>query len=522
MQLKTKFIIFVGLVTCCSFGVTFYRTSSFQEELVVEQATRQAKMLFDQIRITRQWVADHNGLFLVKGPGVEENPFLQQGQIRDEQGNWLVKRNPAMVTRELSAYAASEGMGQFNVTSLHPLNPDNAPDDFERRSLNQFDRGAAETVAIETFSGKHRLRYMAPLKVESTCLNCHTDPGYKIGDIRGGMSVSIPMDWAYAEIKTNNRLLLNIGLATIAIVSLTIFLLFDRLVVRRLKILARAMDQYPDRREFEGLLTRDPDDEIGTLAGHYRKLCQRLEQSQQELDATREQVFQSEKLAALGRLVAGLSHEINNPLGGMQNCIQTMKRSLDKPELQTRYLALLGQGVERIKGTVQQLLKIGRKEPLNIQRGDVDEMIRECLELTCMGRRRIRVDLQLGVGRPVVVGMEALRQVVMNLAGNAVQAMGPEGGTLTASSRIAEDALVIRISDTGPGIDPAHLDKIFEPFFTTKEVGEGTGLGLSVSYSLVDRMGGELNAHNAPAGGAVFTLSIPLPNETETTEEGKI
>ncbi len=521
MQLKTRFIIFVGLVTCCSFGVTFYRTSSFQEELVVEQATRQAKMLFDQIRITRQWVADHNGLFLVKGPGVEENPFLQEGQIRDEQGNWLVKRNPAMVTRELSAYAATEGMGQFNVTSLHPLNPDNVPDDFERRSLEQFDQGAAETVAMEMIAGKHRLRYMAPLKVESTCLNCHTDPAFQIGDIRGGMSVSIPMGWAYAEIKTNNRLLLNIGLATIAIVSLTIYLLFDRLVVRRLKILARAMDQYPERREFERLLASDPDDEIGSLAGHYRNLCLRLDQSQQELDSAREQVFQSEKLAALGRLVAGISHEINNPLGGMQNCIQTMKRSMDKPELQTRYLELLGQGVERIKGTVQQLLKIGRKEPLATQLGDVDEMIRECLELTCMGRRSVEIDLQLGIGKQVVIGMEALRQVVMNLAGNAVQAMGPEGGTLTAVSRIADDDLVITIADTGPGIAPEHLAKIFEPFFTTKEVGEGTGLGLSVSYSLVDRMGGEIRAQNAPAGGAVFTVRIPLAEQTETTQESQ-
>ena len=94
MQLKIKFIIMIAFVTCCSYGVTFYRTSSFQEDLVVQQATRQAKMLFNQIRITRQWVADHNGLFLVKAPGVEENPFLNNSQIQDEEGNWLVALDP--------------------------------------------------------------------------------------------------------------------------------------------------------------------------------------------------------------------------------------------------------------------------------------------------------------------------------------------------------------------------------------------------------------------------------------------
>ncbi len=514
MQLKTKFIILIGLVTCCSYGVTFYRTSSFQEELVVQQATRQAKMLFNQILITRQWVADHNGLFLVKGPGVEENPFLADGQIQDEEGNWLVKRNPAMVTRELSAYAAKQGMGQFNVTSLNPMNPDNIPDKFERGSLEQFDQGRAEAVSIEKSEDSQRLRYMAPLKVDSGCLECHTGQGYDIGDIRGGMSVSIPIDWAFAEIKQNNRLLLNIAIATIIIVSLTIFFLFDLLVAKRLQKLARQMDLYPEQRTFDASDDIEPNDEIGSLSGNFRKLCQRLEDSQQELDATRQQVFQSEKQAALGRLVAGISHEINNPLGGMQNCIQTMKRSMDQPDLLRRYLELLAQGVERIKGTVQQLLNIGRKEPLELKQGNVDAMICDCLELTCIGRRNVELDMQLQIEKPLLVGMEALRQVVINLAGNAVQAMGEVGGKLQVRSQLEEQRLIISIADSGPGIAAEHLDKIFEPFFTTKEVGEGTGLGLSVSYSLIKQMDGELTARNAPEGGAIFTINVPLQNQS--------
>ncbi|MDF1581398.1 MAG: ATP-binding protein [Desulfuromonadales bacterium] len=513
MQLRTRFIFLIGLVISCSYGVTFYRTSDFQEELVVEQATLQAKMLFHQIRLTRQWVADHNGLFFVKGPGVEPNPFLKEGQVRDAQGNWLVKRNPAMVTRELSVYAAREGMGQFNVTSLRPLNPDNAPDDFERRSLISFEQGAKEAIAIEKVAGKKRLRYMAPLLVESQCLQCHAEQHYSIDDIRGGMNVTIPMDRAFAEISSNNRMLLNIALATIVIVALTIFFLFDLLVARRLKSLAGEMDQYPLQCQPESLNAPEEADEIGTLAGHYRSLCRRLERSQEELDATREQVFQSEKQAALGRLVAGIAHEINNPLGGMQNCIQTMKRNMEQPDLQIRYLELLAQGVDRIKGTVQQLLNIGRKEPLEFIRGDVDAMIDDCLELTCMGRDNVTITRQLKIGKPLLVGMEGLRQVVMNLAGNAVQAMGDTGGTLCVSSRLEDQRLVFEIADSGPGIAPQHLDKIFEPFFTTKEVGEGTGLGLSVSHALIKQMDGELTVRNGAAGGAIFTVTVPLARE---------
>lgn len=513
MQLRMKFILLIALVTTCSYGVTFYRTSNFQEDLVVEQATRQAKMLFHQIRLTRQWVSDHNGLFFIKEPGVGSNPFLEEGQIRDTQGNWLVKRNPAMVTRELSVYAAREGMGRFNVTSLNPLNPQNAPDEFEQRSLKKFEAGAKEVVEIEKIAGNHQLRYMAPLKVERNCLTCHAGEGYAPGDIRGGMNVTIPMDQAFAEIGTNNRMLLNIAVATIIIVALAIFFLFELLVTRRLKILARNMDNYP-RKGSEDSPLLDDRDEIGALAEHFRKLCERFENSQQELDTTRQQVFRSEKLAALGRLVAGISHEINNPLGGMQNCIKTMKRHPDHPQMQKRYLHLLEQGVERIKGTVQQLLNIGRKEPLEVKEGDVDEMIRECLELTCMGRRNISLDLRPGIQRPILASMEALRQVVMNLAGNAVQAVGDEQGEITATTRIVDEALVISIADSGPGIDPQNLNKIFEPFFTTKGVGEGTGLGLSVSHSLVEQMEGKLSVHNRPEGGAVFTLRIPLQDQT--------
>nr|MDA3902677.1 ATP-binding protein [Desulfuromusa sp.] len=446
----------------------------------------------------------------VKTPGVDSNPFLEGGEIQDEQGNWLVKRNPAMVTRELSLYAAKEGMGQFNVTSLKPMNPDNEPDDFERRSLVKFADGADETIEIEQIKGNYRLRYMAPLTVDSQCLTCHNQQGYSVGDIRGGMNVTVPMDWAYAEIKTNNQMLLWIALTTIFIVSLSIYLLFNSLVAKRLKLLARAMDRYPEQSFVDSSADSESSDEIGVLSKHFDKLCRRLEVSQQDLDASREQVFQGEKQAALGRLVAGISHEINNPLGGMQNCIQTMRRNMDQPELQNRYMTLLGQGIERIKGTVQQLLNIGRKEPLETKLGDVDQVIQDCLELSCMGHKNIQLDLQLEIGHPVTTGIEALRQVVMNLAGNAVQAIGTSEGTIKVRSRLESGSLKIEFSDTGSGIDPDHLDKIFEPFFSTKEVGEGTGLGLSVSDSLIKRLGGQLSVKNNPESGACFILIIPL------------
>jgi signal transduction histidine kinase len=518
MQLKTKLILMVGLVIGISYGVTFYRTSNFQEKLVVEQATRQAKMLFNQIRLTRRWIADHNGLFLAKEPGVASNPFLDQGEIQDAEGNWLVKRNPAMVTRELSLYAAEQGMGQFNVTSLKPINPANAPDAFERRSLQKFNQGVAEAVEIDQAGGSYRLRYMAPLQVDERCLACHGKQGYQVGDIRGGMNVTIPIDWAFANIHHNNRMLLWIALSTIVAVSLSLYILFSQLVGRRLKHLARAMKNYPDQPLDKDFSAQEPADEIGLLSHRFQQLCDRLDSSQEELDNTRKQVFRNEKQAALGRLVAGIAHEINNPLGGMQNCIQTMQRNPDQPDLQARYLNLLAQGIGRIKGTVQQLLNIGRHEPLETSTGDIDDMIRECLELTCAGQQNIRLEPQLNIRQPVTTGIEALRQVILNLASNAVQALGPQPGTISVTSCVAQQTLYISLCDSGPGIASEHLEHIFEPFYTTKGVGEGTGLGLSISHSLIVQLGGTIEVSNRPSGGACFTISLPLKSNAATPE----
>jgi signal transduction histidine kinase len=193
---------------------------------------------------------------------------------------------------------------------------------------------------------------------------------------------------------------------------------------------------------------------------------------------------------------------------------------MDQPELQIRYLQLLGQGVEKIKGTVQQLLNIGRKEPLEIKLGDVDQVIRDCMELFCLGHRNIQVDLQLAIQQPVMTGIESLRQVMMNLAGNAVQAIGTDTGKIKVTSRLDSGTIHIEFSDTGSGIDPQHLDKIFEPFFTTKEVGEGTGLGLSISDSLIKRLGGNISVKNNPDSGACFTLIIPT-QQANTDEDRK-
>jgi two-component system, NtrC family, sensor kinase len=511
MKLRTRFIILICLVVTISFGITFYRTSAFQNELVIAQAITQARMLHKQILLTRKWVSDHNGVFLVKAPGVEANPYLTEAEIEGAGGRLLVKRNPAMVTRELSAYADKEQFCRFRITSLKPTNPANTPDDFEERGLIFFEKGMSELIEIDKSAKGGHLRYIAPLIVEESCLECHAHQGYEVGDIRGGLSVAIPMGEALRSINANNRLLLVIGIITILVVSITIFLLFDMLVARRLGLLARAMDRLPAAGGQPQNLPAG-EDEICGLAGKFRDLCCRLTSSQQDLDRAREQGFQNEKLASLGRLAAGIAHEINNPLGGMLNCVKTMQATPGDVELQRRYLELLNKGLQRIGNIVRQLLNFGRLEPLQLRSTEVDELIRECFDLLKYSLKSIELKFELNLAKPYPIDVEALKQVIVNIGLNAIQSM-PEGGILTVGTRETNNGIAISIEDTGSGIPAENLARIFDPFFTTKDVGEGTGLGLSVTHSLVRRLQGEIRVDSEMGRGSRFTVELPVSQE---------
>ncbi|MEN8135632.1 MAG: ATP-binding protein [Thermodesulfobacteriota bacterium] len=507
MRLRTKLSILVSIIVILSFGITFYRTSSFQNELVISQAERQARMLAQQILLTRQWVADHDGLFFIKKPGVTSNPFLEGSDIQDREGRIYVKRNPAMVTRELSKYASEADFCRFRVTSLKPVNPDNAPDEFERQGLLNFEKGRAELIDIVNADKGRLLRYMIPLPVEESCLTCHARHGYQVGDIRGALSMVIPIAWADDAINANNLLLLIIGAITILVTAMTIYLLIDLLVVRRLALLSKAMANFPAR-DISSLDLPSGNDEIGELSNNFSKLGDRLLTSQTELHIAREQMFQHEKMAAIGQLAAGIAHEVNNPLSGMRNCVKSLQEDPENVARQERYLGLIDKGLQRIGQIVRQLLNFSRKEPLRPRQINIDEVIRECFELLDYQLKDIDLNLDLNLTTSHLVDAGALKQALLNIGLNGAQSM-VSGGTLTVSSKETDKQVILAITDTGLGIEPEDIDHIFEPFFTTKSQGEGTGLGLSVSFSLVKRMGGNISVESVIGEGTTFRIEIP-------------
>lgn len=511
-KLKYKFILVIGSVLLASFGVIFLYMTKLQTNLVIGQAKHQARMLHRQLLLTRQWVSDHQGLFVIKTENAQENPYLYSPNLETLEGVTLVKRNPAMVTRELSEYAQTAGYGWFRVTSLKPINPLNEPDDFERASLQRFNKVPIdEYTEIESGENHTTLRYISPLLVKPSCLTCHARHGYKEGDIRGALSISIPIDWAVETIRRNNRFIFILASFTVLTVTGLLYLLFNVLVTARLAKLEKIMDNYPE--EIDSIVPIDSkNDEIGRLSARFSALCARLERSSERLDKARDQSFYNEKMASLGQLTAGIAHEINNPLGGLLNCVRNLEDDPANVELRDRYLPLLYKGLRQIESTMRQLLNFGRNDPLQLRKVDIDDDIEQCLSLLEFRMKDIELSLDLGIGTPLCIDTEAIKQIVVNIGLNAIQAM-EDGGHLSVSSRCAEDKLTIQFTDTGKGITDDSLPKIFDPFFTTKEVGQGTGLGLAVTYSLVHRMGGTIKVDSKVDQGTTFTVEIPVRDQ---------
>ena len=148
-----------------------------------------AQALFSSLVMTRKWNALHGGVYVEKTPGMESNPYLENPDITASNGKTYTKKNPALMTREISEIAQKEGAFQFHITSLKPLNPKNTPDAFETQALISFAQGKSEAISKEKINGTTYYRYMAPLLVEMPCLTCHAGQGYRIGDVRGGISV---------------------------------------------------------------------------------------------------------------------------------------------------------------------------------------------------------------------------------------------------------------------------------------------------------------------------------------------
>jgi len=257
-------------------------------------------------------------------------------------------------------------------------------------------------------------------------------------------------------------------------------------------------------------------DEIGELGKAFNGMMDEIEEAREHEKARQSQLAHTEKMAAVGTLAAGVAHEVNNPLAGVLTCIENMQADPENREMREQYLELIEDGVKRIERTVANLLNFSRPRPMRLGPTSLNQSLTHVLNLVRFQARKSGVEprLELDPRDPRIIGDHfQIEQLVLNLVLNALQAM-PAGGTLTLRTIRQGAWELIEVCDTGDGIPQAIRERIFDPFFTTRKVGEGTGLGLAVSYNIAAAHGGGLEVETREGEGSVFRVLLPPPGDS--------
>jgi len=250
-------------------------------------------------------------------------------------------------------------------------------------------------------------------------------------------------------------------------------------------------------------------DEITLLCHSFNEMIERIRESNIELKKTHEKLLHSQKLASLGVLAAGVAHEINNPLGGMFNCVEMIERDGNDEAFRKQYLELLRKGLNRIETIVSKLLWISRKDERSPQMIDIGRALKDICQFIDyrIKSKNITYTARVDKDASLLMDSQDFHQIMMNLMINAIQSMD-NGGVLSVSASKNGSGTILKVSDTGQGIDKDEINKIFDPFYTTKNPGEGTGLGLWVTYEIVNNYNGEISVESNKHEGTTFSMKF--------------
>ncbi len=444
---------------------------------------------FESMVVLRRWNAMHSGVFIKQEKGLEPNPFLADNLMTSRSGEHYLRVNPAWMTKQVAEIANRTTRHYYHITSLTPLNPANAPaDSFEKEALEYLGAHPDEPYTY-TFdlTDKKKIHFMGTLRTEASCIKCHSD--YEVGQIRGGIRVSLPADDIIRDIgeimDTKQRFMTFLGMILLLVGISLVYLLS---VIRSSKNKDELMAQQSRHLAMADLIV--------SISHHWRQPLNALALYIQDLgDANK---FGELDQTYLDNIIGRSMHQINY----MSSVIDDFKNLIDhetRPETVT------------VDAIIQSSIYFN--EPALIQ-----EKISLKASCRCPARHFTttlednRICNQCDMTLNTFSG--TLKQVLINLIRNSIDAVSRNQvsgkGEIRISFQITEEErLHIRVEDNGGGIPEKIKERVFDPYFTTKENRESMGMGLYVSKNLVEKkLSGSLRFENSESGAA-FTVEIP-------------
>lgn len=463
-----------------------------EKKLTVEYARILARGAYEKDLVYRRWVAIHGGVYVPITEYAQPNPHLAHLENRDVttiSGVHLTLINPAYMTRQVHELGREQYGALGHITSLDPIRPENASDPWETAALEEFNRGVSEVSSLEPVDGSEYFRFMRPLITEESCLSCHAAQGYRVGDVRGGISISVPMQELRAiERKRIVVLSLSIGLAWIlGLVSVYAALRKSLAVVRK----------------------RETEDE-----------------ERVELET---ELLQSQKLASIGTLAGGVAHEINNPINGIMNYAELIKTESDPGSRTREFASEIVIETERVASIVKRLLDFAEQNRTARRPARMADIVNDATShmATAIRHDHISLDVDVPSDLPnVKCNSPQIQQLITNLLVNARDALnerytdGDGNKLIRISAQAVEKDLRswvrTTVEDRGRGIPPEVRDHLFEPFFTTKDRAVASGLGLASAFAIAKNHSGVLTVESEPESYTRFHLDLPVDNGWET------
>lgn len=498
-------------------------------------------------------VAMFSGLFTFKAEERQMLALVRQGADQLSRGITSATWHAMLADRREDAYqvmetiALKQGIDRIRMWNREgTITFSTLPAEVNTRLTESVPELPLQRIVPQP-GGRRNLAMVTPIYNERSCSDaaCHAHPASN--KVLGAVEIDLNLDTADAELAAiQNRVLFRVG-AEILLICLLVYFFVRKFISAPIHHLIGSAGKI-SRMELEDPVPVPPNaGEITELAMSFDQMRERLRSALEELNEftqkleskveertaalslAHRKLQQTDRLASLGQLSASVAHEINNPVAGVLNLAMLMQRLLKEdgvPEERLadfrKYLGQIVSETSRVGRIVSDLLAFSRRSAPHRAASDLNEIIRQTTSLVGHKLKLSNVELKQDWGEglpPLLCDKSQIQQVALNLLMNAAEAMSAKGGgALEVETGLAGDGVFLRVTDSGEGIPPENLRRIFDPFFTTKPEGKGVGLGLAVSYGIVQAHGGDIEVRSKVGEGTTFTVTLPrngVPHPTE-------
>jgi signal transduction histidine kinase/CheY-like chemotaxis protein len=469
----------------------------------------------------RRWASMHGGVYVPITEITPPNKYLAHIKDRDittSLGKQLTLINPAYMTRQVFEYADHQDSVKGHITSLNPLRPENKADEWETKVLKLFNTGIREYSSIENFREKPYMRYMRAMMVEKSCLKCHANQGYAIGQVRGGISVSVPLERFYNTSKEQIQIL---ALGHFAIYFLAIFI----------SILGyRQLIKEISKRNIIQQRIVESETQLKYKNQEYESLNEELMATNNDLYNAKEKAEESDRLKTA--FLQNMSHEIRTPMNAIMGFSDLLRRNINNTEKLDHYTKIIKNRSEDLLEIINGILDTAKIESgqltIHQETCNVEEIFKELqIFFTEHAKKTCKEHIAFTIGSRcdsldfiISTDKVKLKQILINLINNAYKFT--DEGEIEVGCTIDNEKLIFRVRDTGIGIPEDMQSVIFERFMqvdngTSRTYG-GTGLGLSIVKGLVHALNGDIWIKSEQGKGSTFYFAIPCHSAEQTSQ----